>query len=377
MATSAVPRATEPEVIVRRAGRLGHLILNRPHALNSLTRQMVQAVSAALERWRADDGVATVLISGKGSKGLCAGGDIVSIYRSVVDGHPEAGDAFFAEEYAMNALISEYPKPYVAFMDGIVLGGGVGISAHGSHRIVTEQTRLGMPETGIGFFPDVGGAWLLSRAPSKFGLHMALTSGHVTGADAIALGLADSFVPSEKLTELATQLENSNAQTAIDAVAITPPEAPLLECRRWIESSYARETAEGIVEALQSDGDPAAAAAATQILAKSPTSVKATVELLRRASDMDSVRYVLAMDALLAHHLLRGHDMREGIRAQLVDKDRNPQWNPATLEDVTAQDIAALFASVHSKDEFLNLSDPASPFPVTGLDQNITKEYQP
>ncbi|GAA1365204.1 enoyl-CoA hydratase/isomerase family protein [Arthrobacter rhombi] len=377
MGTPATTQASEPEVIVRRAGQLGHLILNRPQALNSLNHQMVQIVRATLERWRDDDDVATVLVSGAGAKGLCAGGDVVSLYRAAVDGRPEVGDAFFADEYAMNALIADFPKPYVAFMDGIVLGGGVGISAHGSHRIVTERTRLGMPETGIGFFPDVGGAWLLSRAPSGFGLHMALTSGHVTGADAVALGFADRFVPSGNLAALATALETTDAQTAIDAVSTTPPDSPLMGDRRWIQSCYAGGTAEGIVEALQADGDPAAADAATQILAKSPTSVKATLELLRRAGDMTSVQDVLAMDARLAHHLLRGHDMREGIRAQLVDKDRNPQWNPATLEDVTAQDVAALFAAVDRHGDTVKPSKPANTSPGSAPDHSATKEYQP
>lgn len=349
--TTNAATETEPEVIVRRAGRLGHLILNRPKALNSLTHAMVQTVRDTLEQWRDDDSVATVLISGAGEKGLCAGGDVVSLYRAAVDGRPEVGDEFFADEYAMNAFIADYPKPYVAFMDGIVLGGGVGISAHGKQRIVTERTRLGMPETGIGFFPDVGGAWLLSRAPSGFGHHMGLTSSHVTGADALALGFADHYVESSRLAELATALETTGAEEAIAAVAATGaavPESPLMQQRDWIESAYAQDTAEDVVAALRSHGDPAAAAAATQILAKSPTSVKVTLELIRRAAQMSTVHEVLDQDATVAHHLLRGHDMREGIRAQLVDKDRNPQWNPPTLEDVPADAVSSAFDPVTS-----------------------------
>jgi enoyl-CoA hydratase len=343
--------AAEPEVLVRREGRLGHLILNRPRALNSLTHGMAMTVRDTLEEWRDDDGVATVLVTGAGPKGLCAGGDVVSLYRAAVDGHPEVGDAFFADEYAMNALIADYPKPYVAFMDGIVLGGGVGISAHGNQRIVTERTRLGMPETGIGFFPDVGGAWLLSRAPAGFGLHMALTSGHISGADALALGFADHFVDSSKLDGLAAALETIEAQEAIAAVATPPAEVPasaLLGQRGWIETAYGQDTAEQIVAALQADGDPEAARAAATILDKSPTAVKITLELVRRAGAMDSVHEVLKQDATVAHHLLRGHDMREGIRAQLVDKDRNPRWNPPTLEDVPADVVTAAFDPVAS-----------------------------
>ncbi|MFC7401771.1 enoyl-CoA hydratase/isomerase family protein [Citricoccus sp. GCM10030269] len=334
---------TEPEVIVRRAGRLGHLILNRPKALNSLTWNMVVTVRDTLEAWRDDDSVTTVLVSGAGEKGLCAGGDVVEVYRYALDGRPEAADSFFGDEYTMNALIADYPKPYVAFMDGMVLGGGVGISAHGSHRIVTERTRLGMPETGIGFFPDVGGAWLLSRAPAGFGIHLALTSAHITGADAVALGFADTWIRSDQLPDLARALETTDADAAIDAVASTPDPAPLLKHGRWIESCYAEPSAESIVAALQSDGDAAAAEAAAQIRGKSPTSVKIALEHVRRSSQLVSVQEVLEVDARLAYHLVRGHDMIEGIRAQLVDKDRNPQWEPPTLEEVRSEDVATVF----------------------------------
>jgi enoyl-CoA hydratase len=346
-ASSPTPstQPTEPEVIVRRAGHLGHIVLNRPKALNAITPRMVDTVRAALEEWRRDDGVRTVLVSGAGDRGLCAGGDIVNLHRTVTEGHPADADHFFDIEYTMNGEIADYPKPFVAFMDGIVLGGGVGISAHGSHRIVTERTRLGMPETGIGFFPDVGGSWLLAQAPSGFGTHMALTSQHVTGTDAIALGFADHFVPAESLADLAHALETQEAGQAIAAVAIDAPPAPLLDHRRWIESAYAAGTAEEIVAALEADGDPAAAEAAAQIRAKSPTSVKVTLELVRRAARMNSVHEVLDQDRSVAYHLIRSDDMSEGIRAQLVDKDRNPRWNPATLEDVRDDDIATVLAA--------------------------------
>ncbi|MDI3329362.1 MAG: enoyl-CoA hydratase/isomerase family protein [Micrococcus sp.] len=345
MTTETPPaQPAEPEVIVRRAGHLGHLILNRPRALNAITPAMVDTVREALAAWREDDGVRTVLVSGAGERGLCAGGDIVNLHRTVTEGHPEGADEFFDIEYTMNGEIADYPKPFVAFMDGIVLGGGVGISAHGSHRVVTERTRLGMPETGIGFFPDVGGSWLLSRAPSGFGTHMALTSQHVTGADALALGFADHFVPSDALADLSRALETREADEAIAAVATAAPPAPLLEHRRWIESAYAAATAEEIVSALEAAGDPAAAEAAAQIRAKSPTSVKVTLELVRRAARMASVHEVLDQDRRVAYHLIRSDDMSEGIRAQLVDKDRNPRWNPASLDEVRDEDVAAVFA---------------------------------
>lgn len=349
MSTDTPTPDAEPEVLVRRSGRLGHLILNRPKALNSLTHGMVKTIKATLETWKDDASVATVLVSGAGEKGLCAGGDIVSVYRSITEGRPEDGDVFFADEYAMNSLIADYPKPYVAFMDGIVLGGGVGVSAHGSHRIVTERTRLGMPETGIGFFPDVGGSWLLARTPANIGLHMGLTSGHITGSDALVAGFADHFVPSERLAALAGALESTGADEAIAAVAMAAgdiPPAPLAQQRHWIEDSYSADTAEEIVAALQADGSPEAAAAAEAILAKCPTSVKITVEHVRGAAQARSVQEVLAADYRLTYHLLRAHNFPEGIRALLVDKDRDPHWDPATLEEVSAEHVAALSAPI-------------------------------
>jgi enoyl-CoA hydratase len=356
---SPTTSTVEDEIIVRRGGQLGHLILNRPRALNSLTHGMVDTVRSALEEWRYDDGIRTVLISGSGERGLCAGGDVVTLHRAVMGGEPAIVDNFSVAEYTMNAVIADFPKPYVAFMDGMVLGGGVGISAHGSHRIVTERTRLGMPETGIGFAPDVGSNWLLSRTPSRFGTHMALTGSHITGADAVALGLADYFVPSGTLPELAQALEETDADEAIGALAVTPPGGPILEYHRWIDACYKEDTAEAIVEALQADGDPAAAQAAAEIQAKSPTSVKVALAAVRRARHFDSVHDVLRQDYRVAYHLLRGHDMREGIRAQLVDKDRNPQWSPPTLKDVPTADVTAHFDPIDAED--LDLSSVNCP----------------
>lgn len=332
------------EIIARQQGRLGHLILNRPRALNALTRQMVGEIKDRLEAWKDDDSVQTVLVSGAGERGLCAGGDVLSVRTSALEGRPEEADEFFGTEYTMNSLISQFPKPYVAFMDGLVLGGGVGVSAHGSHRIVTERTRMGMPETGIGFFPDVGGTWLLSHTPSQFGLHLGLTGEHISGADACALGLADHYVPSDRLDELAQTLETTPADEAIAAVAEQAPPSELWEHRPWIDSAYAQDTAEKIVAALQDHEDPAAQKAAETILSKSPTSVKVTLAAIRRARGLRSLQEALNVEYRLTHHMMRGQDMPEGIRAQLVDKDRNPQWSPATLEEVSAETVDSYFA---------------------------------
>ena len=217
------------EILLQRTGRLGHIVLNRPKAINALNDSMITSITAALREWAEDDAVETVLISGAGERGLCAGGDIVAIYRHMKDG----GDQLFWEdEYRMNSLISRYPKPIVAFMDGVVLGGGVGVSAHASYRVVTERTKIGMPETRIGFVPDVGGCFLYSRAPGELGTHLALTAGTGTGADAIVMGLADYFVDSAELPALAAALAEA---PAIEAMAAFPTRTS--RRRTWIRNA--------------------------------------------------------------------------------------------------------------------------------------------
>jgi enoyl-CoA hydratase len=255
---------------------------------------------------------------------------------------------FWATEYPLNAHISRYPKPYVALMDGLVLGGGVGISAHGSVRVVTERTRTGMPETTIGFVPDVGGTLLLSRAPGESGTHAALTGAHLSGADALFLGLADHFVPSENLPALAEALESTTADAAVGRFAQDPPASALAEQREWIDAAYAADDAEEILRRLQAAGGEAADAAAT-IEAKSPTAVKLTLESLRRVRGL-SLEETLAQEYRVGVRSLAGPDFREGIRAQVVDKDRNPQWKPASLAEVSPADVERYFAPLGDRE---------------------------
>ena len=250
----------------------------------------------------------------------------MAIYRDMLAGGGATAE-FWATEYRLNALIARYPKPYVAFMDGLVLGGGVGISAHGSVRVVTERTRTGMPETTIGFVPDVGGTLLLSRAPGESGTHAALTGAHLSGADALFLGLADHFVPSESLPALAEALESSTADAAVGRFAQEPPASALAEQREWIDLPTPPTTPRRFVRRLRAAGGEAADAAAT-IEAKSPTAVKLTLESLRRVRGL-SLEETLAQEYRVGLRSLAGPDFREGIRAQVVDKDRNPQWKPA------------------------------------------------
>ncbi|WP_144672576.1 enoyl-CoA hydratase/isomerase family protein [Arthrobacter sp. U41] len=339
------------EVLFERRGRLGVVTLNRPNAVNALTAGMASAMLEQLTLWADDDAVAAVLVHGAGDRGLCAGGDIVAIYRDM-QGGGDATAGFWAEEYRLNLLISEYPKPYVAFMDGLVLGGGVGISAHGSVRIITESTRMGMPETTIGFVPDVGGTLLLSRSPGESGTHAALTGAHLSGADAVFLGLADHFVPSANLPALAEALENEPADAAVARFAGEAPDSVLAAQQEWIDACYSSDDAEEIVRRLRAfagEGAGEAADAADTIETKSPTAVKVALASLRRASGL-SLEEALEQEYRVGLRFLTGPDFREGIRAQVVDKDRDPHWQPATLAEVSRDDVESYFAPLGDRE---------------------------
>lgn len=351
MAGKHASDAASAEVLFERRGRLGVVTLNRPQAVNALTAGMASAMLEQLTLWADDDAVAAVLVHGAGDRGLCAGGDIVAIYRDMLDGGDATAD-FWAEEYRMNALIAGYPKPYVAFMDGLVLGGGVGISAHGSVRIVTERTRMGMPETTIGFVPDVGGTLLLSRSPGESGTHAALTGAHLSGADALFLGLADHFVPSAKLAELAGALESEAADDAVARFAEEAPPSVLAAQQEWIDACYSSDDAGEIVRRLRAVGGEAADAADT-IEAKSPTAVKVALESLRRVRGL-GLEEALAQEYRVGLRFLAGPDFREGIRAQVVDKDRNPHWQPATLAEVSRGDVESYFAPLGDRELILS-----------------------
>jgi enoyl-CoA hydratase len=341
------------EVLFERRGRLGVVVLNRPRAVNALTAGMAEAMLAQLTEWAGDDAVETVLVQGAGDRGLCAGGDIVAIYRDMADGG-DATERFWRTEYRLNSLISRYPKPYVAFMDGLVLGGGVGISAHGSHRVVTERTRTGMPETTIGFVPDVGGTLLLANAPGESGTHAALTGAHLDGADALHLGLADFFVPASRLQRLAEALETEPADDAVARLAVEPPLSRLASQRGWIDDAYCSDDAEKIVRCLRASEDPAAREAAETIEAKSPLSVKVTLAALRRSRGRGpcpaALEEALDEEYRIGLRLLRGHDFREGIRAQVIEKDRSPRWSPGTLAEVDRGQVEACFAPLGDRE---------------------------
>ncbi|QKW25814.1 enoyl-CoA hydratase/isomerase family protein [Streptomyces seoulensis] len=331
------------DVVLRTRGRAAHITLDRPKALNALTHEMVRRIDAALAQWEHDPAVETVVVSGAGERGLCAGGDIRAIHDDARYGDGSAAEAFWRDEYRLNARIARYPKPYVALMDGIVMGGGVGVSAHGSVRIVTERSRIAMPETGIGFVPDVGGTHLLALAPGELGTHLALTGAQIGADDALLCGLADHYVPSAHLTDLLTDLADLPVHDALERHVQQPAEGELAARREWIDACYAADTVEEIVQRLLARGGPAAEEAAETLLAKSPTALKVTLAALRRARRLGPLERVLDQEYRVSRACLRGPDLVEGIRAQVIDKDRDPHWSPRTLAEVTEADVARFF----------------------------------
>lgn len=339
----------EPAVIVRLNDGLGHVTLNRPRAINALSHEMVHLMQAALDDWADDPNVRVVVIDGAGERGLCAGGDIVAIYEDARVGGTASID-YWADEYRLDATIAGYPKPVVALMDGIVMGGGVGISTHASHRVVEEGSMVAMPEVGIGFVPDVGGPFLLARAPGQLGLHAALTGARLTAADAVHLGLADVLVPRERRAELLAALATRDVDDAIAQVASPLPPSSLAAERSWIDVAYASDTIEDILDALPScEGD--GAARALRILRRSsPTSLKVTLRSVREAAADPDLTSALTRDLRIAARCLAGHDFSEGIRAQVIDKDRAPRWSPATLGEVSSADVDAYFAPLGDRD---------------------------
>lgn len=336
--------ADTDEVLVRVERGVGFLTLNRPKAINSLTQTMVTALDAALDAWERDDEVRAVVINGAGERGLCAGGDVVALYHSA---RADGVDArrFWFDEYRLNARIGDYPKPYVALMDGIVMGGGVGVSAHGSVRVVTEKSTIAFPEVGIGFIPDVGGTYLLSRAPGLLGIHAALTGAPFSGADAIELGFADHFVPQQDLARFTAMVEADGPEAAVSAYAQEPPPSQLAAQRGWIDHCYAGETVADIVAALRGHDEGPANEAAGLIATRSPVALAVTLAAVRRAAVLGSLEDVLVQEYRVSCSSLKSHDFVEGIRAQLVDKDRNPQWSPSSITEVTDDDVAAYFVT--------------------------------
>lgn len=337
-------------VLVRREGALGHLTLNRPEAINAIDLSMVETLDAALAAWQLDPGISCVLLTGAGKRGLCAGGDIVMMRDSIRFGEPQRARAFWRAEYLLDARIARYPKPFVVAMDGIVMGGGVGLASHAGHRLASERLGIAMPEVGIGLHPDCGAAFLLAAAPGELGTHLTLTGRRVGAADAVLCGLADRVVSAAALADLPALLRDGSVGDVLDALP-GPAEGALGESelepqRAWIDEAYRGDSVARILEALRARPEAAATAAAETIETKSPTSLKVSLEALRRAREMTSLEQCFDQDYRISTACLADPDLPEGIRAQVVDKDHEPRWRPAGLAEVGPEDVERHFLAV-------------------------------
>ena len=351
----------EPEILLNRRGTAGIVTLNRPAALNAVTRAMVGTLREALTRWRHDGAVSRVIVTAAGSRAFSAGGDLRHIYEAGRAGRQEESLAFWREEYALNALIKRYPKPYVALIDGIVMGGGVGISVHGSHRIAGDRFAFAMPEVGIGFFPDVGATWFLPRLPGEIGTYCALTGERLKAADALAAGVATHRVASARFAEL---LEALCGAVSVDAILAafaepeSPPqkavEGPVMAHRRAIDRIFAAGSVEEILARLDAEAATAESDArwagdvAATIRTKAPLSLKIALAQMRRGRNW-SFEECMRAEFRVVSRVAYGHDFYEGIRAVIIDKDNRARWRPPTLADVTAESVERHFAPLRSE----------------------------
>ncbi len=338
------------EIISRREGAVGRITLNRPKAIHALTQAMCEAMSAALLEWRADPAIEAVIIDhAPGTRGFCAGGDVVMLAKSGAAGG-ELADAFFDAEYRLNHLLFTYPKPTLAIMDGITMGGGVGIALPCTHRVATENTRLAMPETGIGLFPDVGGGWYLPRLPSRVGEFMALTGARLDGAECHYLGLATHYIRSDDIPDLIERIVGSPSRLlgALGAATTTPPEARIAANEPIIQTLFASDRLEEILAALDADGGDWATTEAGTIRTKSPLSCKVSLRLMAEGKRRTDFADEMTAEFSLATHVARTHDFHEGVRALLIDKTGAPDWQPAVPEAVDDAMLNALFAPVAS-----------------------------
>ncbi|WP_421982446.1 enoyl-CoA hydratase/isomerase family protein [Roseibium sp.] len=331
------------EILFEVRGKAGFVTLNRPKALNALTHDKVRALASQLERWADDPAVCHVVIRGAGGKAFCAGGDIRSIYDAGRAGELDGLKTFFRDEYTLNAYIKAYPKPYIALIDGIVMGGGVGVSVHGSHRVGTENTLFSMPETGIGFFPDVGGTYFLPRMPRKTGVYCALSAGRLKQADALACGVLTHAAAQENLTDLQTALESTDdVDATLERFLVSPEAGPVEKNAELIKHAFSASSVEEILGRLDAVGDEFAQKTASAIRGKSPTSVLIAFEQMKRGAAL-TFNDCMKLEYRIVSQILKGEDFFEGIRAVVVDKDQSPKWQPNQLAQVDRAGLASYF----------------------------------
>jgi enoyl-CoA hydratase/carnithine racemase len=344
---------TEILSIVR--NHIGHVTLNRPEALNALSMNMIRALHRQLDAWTRDPGVHAVMVRGAGGKAFCAGGDIRALHDSFVAGEIEH-ILFFTEEYALDYAIHLYPKPCIALLDGVVMGGGMGISQGAAFRIATDATRIAMPETGIGFFPDVGASYFLSRLAGKLGAYLGITGAHIRAADALYSGLANWHAPSEDVADLDAALDHlawsmdhrGDLHRVLETLGRTSlPDAPLSHVRAAIDRHFAHDSVASIVASLESETAPHLVQWARETLSvlakRSPTMMCVTLEQLRRGADM-TLGECLRMELGMVRESFVQRDFVEGIRAMIIDKDNQPRWNPPTLAEVSRESVEGFFA---------------------------------
>lgn len=338
--------ADAAEITFSRQGGVGRILLNRPKALNSLTMGMCEALGPQLRAWKVDSAVKAVVITGAGEKAFCAGGDVVRLYED----HKAGGSLsyrFWRKEYRCNAQIKHFGKPYIALLDGFVMGGGVGVAIHGSHCIATERTTFAMPETFIGLFPDVGGSYFLPRLPGATGMYLGLTGRRLKGPDCVALGIAQAYVLHERLAALEVALTATDGSAAdvtriIGSFAEPVPDAPIMAQRAAIDRHFSQESVEAILRSLESDAGEWATAQLASLKKYSPLAMKITFRHIRSGANL-SFDDCMRQEWRLASRIADGHDFYEGVRALLVDKDNAPQWQPATLADVSDAAVEAYF----------------------------------
>jgi enoyl-CoA hydratase len=341
------------ELIVRREGVAGYLTLNRPKAIHALTAAMDEAMTEALLVWRDTPDVHAVIVDHSEGRGFCSGGDVAFLRNSALTDNGVSGIKFFHDEYQLNHLMFEYPKPMVSFMDGITMGGGVGISQPSKFRVATENTRFAMPETGIGLFPDVGGGWFLARLPGRMGQFLALTGARLDGSECLWTGLATHYLPSERLAEAKERIAHGHEIGGVlSALAVSPPEARIEANAHLIARHFASDKLEDILASLESDDSDWAAKESATIRTKSPQACKVALRQLRESLACKTFAENMAMEMRIASRVIVLPDFAEGVRAVIVDKDNAPKWNPARPEGVTDAMIDAIFAPLPADKEW-------------------------
>lgn len=345
------------DLIIKKTGRVGHISLNRPKVIHSLNLVMCEAMLDTLIAWRDDDSVEAVIIDHSEGRGFCAGGDIAMLQASGKKDGKE-GREFFYKEYQLNHLLFEYTKPVVAFMDGITMGGGVGISQPAKYRVATENTRFAMPETGIGLFPDVGGGWFLSRLAGRLGQFLALTGARLNGAECKEVGLATHYVPSENLEEAKQRIsENPDRIDGIlGQLSDIVPAARITQNLDKIDKFFASDVYEEILAALDADDSDWAAKERDTLGTKSPQTCKVALRQLKEGAVMETFADEMRNEYRIGSRVLVRHDFIEGVRALIVDKDNNPKWDPATPEDTSDELIDAIFAPLPADEEWVPLA---------------------